>query len=57
MLNQLMEKFENEDSNLMYLRNLCMCFVAYAGFLRFSELSDLQRSDLQFFSRSCLYLY
>ena len=48
ILNQLMDTFGDKNANLISLRNLSMCFVAYAGFFRFSELSNLRRSDLQF---------
>ena len=48
IMNRLMNMFGHESAQLQDVRNLSMCFVAYAGFLRFSELSNIKRSDLSF---------
>jgi integrase len=41
--------YGNENGNLKDLRIACMCLLGYAGFLRFSELASLKRSDISFF--------
>ena len=38
--------FKGENSNLRDLRTLTICILAYAGFLRFSEVSALKRDDI-----------
>ena len=37
--------FKGENSNLRDLRTLTLCILAYAGFLRFSDVSALKRDD------------
>ncbi|KAK3085138.1 hypothetical protein FSP39_024971 [Pinctada imbricata] len=46
---RLIDIFANDNCSLADLRIACMCIVAYAGFLRFSELSQLQRQDIKIF--------
>ena len=49
--------YGNKYCNLKDLRIACMCLLGYAGFLRFSELASLKRSDISFFpSHVKLYL-
>lgn len=48
ILNQMVSRYLGHNSNTMNLRNVAMCLIAYAGFLRFSELSNIKRSDLVF---------
>ena len=50
ILNQLVLKYGNTNSTLNHRRIACMCLVSYAGFLRFSELVNLKRSDVSFHS-------
>ena len=38
--------FKGENSNLRDLRTLIICILAYAGLLRFSEVSVLKRDDI-----------
>ena len=38
--------FKGENSNLRDLRTLTISILAYAGFLRFSEVSVLKRDDI-----------
>ncbi len=45
----LVERYGNSRSNLKDLRIACMCLISYAGFLRFAELANLKRNNLQFF--------
>lgn len=46
-LQKLTNYFKNKDS-LPNLRTLTMCLTSFSGFLRFSELSNLRRSDIVF---------
>jgi site-specific recombinase XerD len=48
ILNQMVSRYIGHNSNTMNSRNVAMCLIAYAGFLRFSELSNIKRSDLVF---------
>lgn len=48
ILFKLVNVFGNTDVNLFNLRNITMCLLAYAGFLRFSELINIKRSDILF---------
>ena len=48
ILHQIVLKYGNVYSSLNNRRVACMCLVGYAGFLRFSELVNLKRSDIQF---------
>jgi integrase len=41
--------YGNKTCNLKDLRITCMCLLGYAGFLRFSELASLKRSDISSF--------
>ena len=41
--------YGNENSNLKDLRVACMCLLSFSGFLRFSELANLKRSNITFF--------
>ncbi|KAK3082563.1 hypothetical protein FSP39_021987 [Pinctada imbricata] len=45
----LVDKFGNEKCSLYDLRTTTMCLLSYAGFLRFSELSNLRMCDVNFF--------
>ena len=44
ILLKLVEKFGKESNSLQDVRISCMCLIAYAVSLRFSELVNLQRS-------------
>ena len=48
LLQKMYDKFFTVN-NLYYQRSICACLLAYAGFLRISELLSLRRSDIQFF--------
>jgi len=48
ILNKIVAKYGQDYSNLSEIRICCMCLLSYAGFLRFSELANLRRSDLEF---------
>ena len=50
MLNKIVVKYGQEKNSLCDIRICCMCLISYAGFLRFSELVNLRRSDLEFFN-------
>lgn len=39
--------FKKENINLKDLRTLVICVISYTGFLRFSEVANLQREDLE----------
>lgn len=45
-MNKIVLAFGQSHSNLSDIRVCCMCLVSYAGFLRFSELANLRRSDI-----------
>ena len=49
ILVSLVTKYGNSDCNLLDLRIVSMCLIGYAGFLRFSEIVNIKRSDIQFF--------
>ena len=38
--------FKGENSNLKDIKTLTICILAYAGFLRFSEVSVLKGDDV-----------
>lgn len=46
MLRSLVNLYGRPDSDLMCVRNITMCLIAFAGFLRFSEMSNIRRSDI-----------
>lgn len=46
ILNKIVDRFDND--NLSDVRICCMCLISYAGFLRYSELANLRRCDLEF---------
>ena len=48
ILNLIVCKYGSENSSLYDIRTCCMCLLSYAGFLRFSELVNLKKSDVQF---------
>ena len=47
-LSQIVNKFANESSSASDLRVATMCILAYAGFMRFDELSNILASDIVF---------
>lgn len=47
LLQKLCDSYKNSD-DLADLRDLSMILLGYAGFLRFSEISELQCSDVKF---------
>lgn len=47
ILKVLCNKYATKASTLMDKRFLCMCLLAYAGFLRFGELINLQKKHVQ----------
>jgi hypothetical protein len=50
ILKQIVTKYGTTSSNLKDLRLATMCLICYAGFLRFSELVNLKRSNRKFLS-------
>lgn len=40
-------KHYGESSNVLDIRFVCMCFLAYAGFFRFSELLSIRRNKIR----------
>lgn len=50
ILQKLVTKFGKNCNNLKELRIACMCLIGYAGFLRFSELSNIRRSHVSFYA-------
>lgn len=48
ILKQLVNIYGCDNANLYQLRSMLMCLLAYAGFLRFSELVNIRRSDIGF---------
>ena len=50
ILIKIVDKYGQNSSNLKDLRIACMCLLSYAGFLRFSELANLKRSNIHFYS-------
>ena len=56
-LNSLVRLLANDDSSLYDLRTVSMCLVGFAGFLRFSEISNIKRNDITFFENHvCIFL-
>ncbi|XP_062576265.1 integrase/recombinase xerD homolog [Saccostrea cucullata] len=49
ILKQLCALYGGESCSLLDIRICCMCLLSYAGFLRFSELVHLKRSDICFY--------
>lgn len=49
ILMAIYDLYGSESSSLLGIRICCMCLLSYAGFLRFSKLVQLKRSDLCFF--------
>ncbi|MCG7875781.1 MAG: tyrosine-type recombinase/integrase [Candidatus Thiodiazotropha endolucinida] len=47
MLISLCDKFR-DTSDVLYLRDITMILLGYAGFLRFSEISQLKCNDIEF---------
>ena len=56
MLDKIVALYGNERCTLSDIRICCMCLISYAGFLRFSELVNLRRSDISF-SEICVNLF
>lgn len=48
ILQKIVQKYGNTNSTLHERRVACMCLVSYSGFLRFTELVNLKRSDIIF---------
>lgn len=55
-LHALVNKFAGVDATLADIRDLCFCLVAFAGFLRFNELCNLQCRDIDFKDTYFLFL-
>ena len=49
MLQKIVQMFGKDDKNLISLRFVLMCLLGYFGFLRYSELANLRRSDIRIF--------
>ena len=49
-LKELLHIYGNPRNSLKNLRLLAICFTAYAGFLRYDELSNLRIYDLKFYN-------
>ena len=47
-LSEIVTKYANEKSSASDLRVATMCILAYAGFMRFDELSNIMASDIVF---------
>ena len=45
----LVNRFATPSASLGDIRDVCFCLLAFAGFLRFDELSRLRWSDISFF--------
>ena len=45
----LINRFATPSASLGDIRDVCFCLLAFAGFLRFDELSRLSRSDTSSF--------
>lgn len=46
ILQKIVSLYAKENSSLSDVRISCMCLIGYAGFLRFSELVNIRRSDI-----------
>ena len=46
---QVHHRFATPPASLGDIRDVCFCLLAFAGFLRFDELSRLRWSDISFF--------
>ena len=44
----IVSKLGQKNSNLKDLRTLTLCILCFAGFLRFDEVANLRRSDIEF---------
>ena len=49
-MKQIVTKYGTTSFNLKDLRLVTMCLICFAGFLRFSELVNLKRSNIKFYS-------
>jgi integrase len=49
MLKKIVKRFGTLNNNLLDVWIACVCLISFAGFLRFSELVNLRRSDIQFY--------
>ena len=47
-LHALVLKFAGVDASLLHIRDVCICLVAFAGFLRFNELANIKWCDVVF---------
>lgn len=47
MLHKIVLKFGKDNKNLLNLRFVAMCLLGFFGFLRYSELVNLKRSDFR----------
>ena len=50
ILQNIVSRYGSSSCNLKDLRIATMCLISYAGFLRFSELANLKRSNITFCS-------
>ena len=50
ILLKIVNKYGQSSNSLKDLRIVCMCLLSFAGFLRFSELANLKRSNISFHS-------
>ena len=48
ILNKLWIHYKENGYNASEFRTICMCVLGYVGFLRFSELVNIKRSDVKF---------
>lgn len=48
ILSKIVHLYGQDCNNLKDVRIACMCLLSYAGFLRFSELANLKRSNVTF---------
>lgn len=51
ILHNLVCVYDDEHANLKHIRIACMCLLSYAGFLRYSELSNLMRNHVTFYEQ------
>ena len=51
ILNNLVCVYADEHANRKHIRIACMCLLSYAGFLRYSELSNLRRNHDSFYEQ------
>ena len=49
MLVELCTFDDENNSDILHVRDLCMILIAYSGFLRYDELRNLKYCNVKFF--------